>query len=177
MSEFVTVARPYAKAAFDFAVEHQAVDRWQTMLAFTAEVTRNEHIAELLSGAMASNTLADMFIGVCGDQLDDAGRNLIKVMAENGRLLVLPEVLEQFVQLRAAQESTVDVEVIAAGELNAQQLSKITVAMEKRLSRKVKLNCKIDKSVMAGVVIRAGDMVIDGSIRGRLERLADVLQS
>ncbi|MCV9878875.1 F0F1 ATP synthase subunit delta [Brenneria izbisi] len=177
MSEFVTVARPYAKAAFDFAVENQAIDRWQTMLAFTAEVTRNEQMAELLSGAVAPLELAKTFIAVCGDQLDEAGQNLIKVMAENGRLLVLPEVLEQFIQLRAAQESTVDVDVISASTLSEQQLSKIATAMEQRLSRKVKLNCKIDKSVMAGVVIRAGDMVIDGSIRGRLERLADVLQS
>ncbi|MEH2922078.1 F0F1 ATP synthase subunit delta [Samsonia erythrinae] len=177
MSEFVTVARPYAKAAFDFAVENQALERWQNMLAFTAEVARNEQIAELLSGAVAPIELAKTFIAVCGDQLDEAGQNLIKVMAENGRLPVLPEVLEQFIQLRAALESTVDVEVISANTLNEQQLSKISAAMEQRLSRKVKLNCKIDKSVMAGVVIRAGDMVIDGSIRGRLERLADVLQS
>ncbi|PWC19419.1 F0F1 ATP synthase subunit delta [Brenneria corticis] len=177
MSEYVTVARPYAKAAFDFAVENQAVDRWQNMLAFTAEVTRNEQIAELLSGARAPIELAKTFIAVCDDQLDEAGQNLIKVMAENGRLPVLPEVLAQFVQLRAAQESTVEVDVVSAGTLSEPQLSKIAAAMEKRLSRKVKLNCKIDKSVMAGVVIRAGDMVIDGSIRGRLERLADVLQS
>ncbi|GLW38954.1 F0F1 ATP synthase subunit delta [Pectobacterium actinidiae] len=177
MSEFVTVARPYAKAAFDFAVENQALDRWQNMLAFSAEVARNEQIAELLSGAVAPIELAKTFIAVCGDQLDEAGQNLIRVMAENGRLPVLPEVLEQFIQLRAALESTVDVDVISANTLSEQQLSKIAAAMEKRLSRKVKLNCKIDKSVMAGVVIRAGDMVIDGSIRGRLERLADVLQS
>ncbi|WP_225086335.1 F0F1 ATP synthase subunit delta [Pectobacterium colocasium] len=177
MSEFVTVARPYAKAAFDFAVENQALDRWQNMLAFSAEVARNEQIAELLSGAVAPIELAKTFIAVCGDQLDEAGQNLIRVMAENGRLPVLPEVLEQFIQLRAALESTVDVDVISASTLSEQQLSKIAAAMEKRLSRKVKLNCKIDKSVMAGVVIRAGDMVIDGSIRGRLERLADVLQS
>ncbi|WP_174872463.1 F0F1 ATP synthase subunit delta [Pectobacterium polaris] len=177
MSEFVTVARPYAKAAFDFAVENQALDRWQNMLAFSAEVARNEQIAELLSGAVAPIELAKTFIAVCGDQLDEAGQNLIKVMAENGRLPVLPEVLEQFIQLRATLESTVDVDVISASTLSEQQQSKIVAAMEKRLSRKVKLNCKIDKSVMAGVVIRAGDMVIDGSIRGRLERLADVLQS
>ena len=177
MSEFVTVARPYAKAAFDFAVENQALDRWQNMLAFSAEVARNEQIAELLSGAVAPIELAKTFIAVCGDQLDEAGQNLIKVMAENGRLPVLPEVLEQFIQLRAALESTVDVDVISASTLSEQQLSKIAAAMEKRLSRKVKLNCKIDKSVMAGVIIRSGDLVIDGSVRGRLDRLADVLQS
>ncbi|AUG98792.1 F0F1 ATP synthase subunit delta [Pectobacteriaceae bacterium CE70] len=177
MSEFVTVARPYAKAAFDFAVESQSVDHWQQMLTFVAEVARNEHIAELLSGAVAPQTMAKTFIAVCGDELDDACQNLIRVMAENGRLSVLSEVLAQFVQHRAELESTVDVDVISAAALNEQQLSKIAAAMEQRLSRKVKLNCKIDKSVIAGVIIRAGDMVIDGSIRGRLERLTDVLQS
>ncbi|EOC0478286.1 F0F1 ATP synthase subunit delta [Cronobacter turicensis] len=177
MSEFVTVARPYAKAAFDFAVEHQSLDRWQDMLAFAAEVAKNEQMAELLSGALAPETLAKSFIAICGDQLDDNGQNLIKVMAENGRLKVLPDVLEQFIQLRAALEATVEVEVTSASALSDEQLAKISAAMEKRLSRKVKLNCKIDKSVMAGVIIRSGDTVIDGSVRGRLERLADVLQS
>ncbi|MBW7980963.1 F0F1 ATP synthase subunit delta [Enterobacillus tribolii] len=177
MSEFITVARPYAKAAFDFAVEHKDIARWQDMLAFSAEVTRNESVADMLSGALAPETLANTFIEVCGDQLDESGRNLIRVMAENGRLQVLPEVLQQFIALRDSLEATVDVEVISSKTLSDEQLAKISTAMEKRLSRKVKLNCKIDKSVIAGVVIRAGDMVIDGSVRGRLERLTDVLQS
>ena len=177
MSEFVTVARPYAKAAFDFAVEHKSVDRWQDMLAFAAEVTKNEQMAELLSGALAPETLSKSFIAVCGEQLDENGQNLIKVMAENGRLKVLPDVLEQFIHLRAASEATSEVEVISANALNEEQLAKISAAMEKRLSRKVKLNCKIDKSVIAGGIIRAVDLVIEGSIRVRLERLTDVLQS
>ncbi|WP_323835068.1 F0F1 ATP synthase subunit delta [Photorhabdus africana] len=177
MSEFATVARPYAKAAFDFAVEKQSLEQWQNMLAFIAEVTRNEQVGELLSGSLASETLANTFIAICGEQVDEHAQNFIRVMAENGRLLALPEVLQQFIQLRASLESTVDVEVISATELREQQLAKISVAMEKRLSRKVKLNCKIDKSVIAGVVVRAGDLVIDGSIRGRLDRLTDVLQS
>ena len=177
MSEFVTVARPYAKAAFDFAVEHQSVERWQDMLAFAAEVTKNEQMAELLSGALAPETLAESFIAVCGEQLDENGQNLIRVMAENGRLRVLPDVLEQFIHLRAASEAIAEVEVTSATALSEEQLAKISTAMEKRLSRKVKLNCNIDKSVMAGIIIRSGDMVIDGSVRGRLDRLADVLQS
>jgi len=177
MSEFVTVARPYAKAAFDFAVEHQSVERWQNMLAFVAEVTSNEQIATLLSGAVAPEALANTLIAICSDQLDEPGQNLVRVMAENGRLTVLPEVVQQFIQLRAAQEATLEVDVLSASTLSDQQQANIAAAMEKRLSRKVKLNCKIDKSVIAGVVIRAGDMVIDGSVRGRLERLADVLQS
>ena len=177
MSEFITVARPYAKAAFDFAVEHQSVDRWQDMLTFAAEVTKNEQMAELLSGALAPESLDEAFIAVCGGQMDERGQNQIRVMAENNRLNALPDVLEQFIHLRAASEAISEVEVTSANALSDEQLTKISAAMEKRLSRKVKLNCKIDKSVMAGVIIRAGDMVIDGSVRGRLERLADVLQS
>ncbi|PVZ81896.1 F0F1 ATP synthase subunit delta [Serratia sp. S1B] len=177
MSEFITVARPYAKAAFDFAVENQSVERWQQMLTFAAAVTGNEQMAELLSGDIAPDTLSKTFIAVCGDELDEHGQNFIRVMAENRRLQVLPAVLQQFIALRATLESTVEVDVLSASALNDEQQVKIAAAMEKRLSRKVKLNCKIDKSVLAGVVIRAGDMVIDGSVRGRLERLADVLQS
>ncbi|CAK9886862.1 MAG: ATP synthase subunit delta [Candidatus Erwinia impunctatus] len=177
MSEFITVARPYARAAFDFAVEHQALDRWQQMLAFTAEVAKNEQVAELIDGALAPEALANLFIAICGEQLDDAGQNLIKVMAENKRLPALAYVLAEFIQLRAAHDATAEVEVISASELSDKQLSNISAAMTKRLSRNVKLNCKIDKSVVAGVIIRAGDMVIDGSVRGRLERLADALQS
>jgi len=177
MSDLITVARPYAKAAFDFAVEHQSIERWQQMLAFAAEVARNEQMADLLSGALAPEALAASFNAVCGDQLDEPAQNLIKVMAENGRLTALPAVLAQYIELRDAHEATAEVDVISASTLSDDQLNKISAAMEKRLSRKVKLNCKIDKSVMAGVIIRAGDLVIDGSVRGRLERLADALQS
>lgn len=177
MPKLVTVARPYAKAAFEFAVEHQAVTHWQAMLTFCAEASLNERIAELLSGTVVPEKLAETFIAVCGEELDAAGQNLIRVMAENERLTVLPDVLKQFILLRAAQEATVEVDVLSASTLKEEQLAKINAAIEQRLSRKVKLNCKIDKSVIAGVVIRAGDMVIDGSVRGRLERLAELLES
>ena len=118
MSEFITVARPYAKAAFDFAVEQQGLDRWQQMLSFAAEVSRDDQVADLLSSALAPEHLANTFLAICGEQLDENGQNLIKVMAENGRLIVLPDVLEQFIQLRSAQESTIEVDVTSATPLN-----------------------------------------------------------
>ncbi|WP_251300671.1 F0F1 ATP synthase subunit delta [Escherichia coli] len=172
MSEFITVARPYKAARLC-----RRTPKCRTLAGHAGVCRRgnqNEQMAELLSGA---RKLAESFIAVCGEQLDENGQNLIRVMAENGRLNALPDVLEQFIHLRAVSEATAGVDVISAAALSEQQLAKISAAMEKRLSRKVKLNCKIDKSVMAGVIIRAGDMVIDGSVRGRLERLADVLQS
>jgi F-type H+-transporting ATPase subunit delta len=177
MSEFITIARPYARAAFEFAAEHNAIENWQSMLAFAAEVTRNKQVAKLLSGALAAEKLSQIFIEICDDALDESAQNFIKIMAKNGRLQLLPYVFQLFIQQRSSQESTIDVEVLSAGKLNDEQRARISTVMEKRLSRKVRLNCKIDKSVIAGLIIRAGNMVIDGSVRGRLERLADTLQS
>lgn len=177
MSEFVTVARPYAKAAFDFAVEHQSMERWQSMLTLMAEVISNEQVKRLIAGTSAPKTLSKNVIAICGDELNEAGRNLIKLMAENGRISVLPQLLEHFVRLRASFEAIAEVEVTSVDLISKEQQAKITAAMEERLPHKVKLNCKTDKSILAGVVIRTGDIVIDGSIRSRLERLAGVLHS
>ncbi|CUX96779.1 ATP synthase subunit delta [Candidatus Doolittlea endobia] len=137
----------------------------------------NERIAVLLSKAVAPEKLAKAFITVCDEELNLAGQNLIRVMSENGRLTVFPDGLKQFILLRSAQEVTVTVDVIYASILKEKQLETISSAMKQRLSRKVKLNCKIDKTIVAGIIIRIGNMLIDSSVRGRLERLTrSVLQ-
>ncbi|MGY2573904.1 F0F1 ATP synthase subunit delta [Vibrio sp. C8] len=177
MSNLTTIARPYAKAAFDFAVEKQQLTQWSEMLAFAAEVTNNEQIHELLTSSASAEKLAEIFIAICGEQFDEFGQNLIKVMAENGRLRAIPDVCEQFIALKKEYEKNVDVEVISATELSEQQLSDISSKLEQRLERKVQLNCSVDETLLGGVVIRAGDLVIDNSARGRLNRLSDALQS
>ena len=177
MSNLTTIARPYAKAAFDFAVEKQQLTQWSEMLAFAAEVTNNEQIHELLTSSASAEKLAEIFIAICGEQFDEYGQNLLKVMAENGRLRAIPDVFEQFVALKKEYEKNIDVEVISATELSEQQLSDISSKLEQRLERKVQLNCSVDETLLGGVVIRAGDLVIDNSVRGRLNRLSDALQS
>lgn len=177
MSELITVARPYAKAVFDVAVKQQHLDKWLNMLSFAAQVSGEPQVVELLSGVLTPQAQANLFLNLCKDQLDEYGQNLIKIMSENNRLTVLPEVLALFIQYKENKEMTAEVDVISARELNEHQQQKITSAMAKRLSRKVKLNCRIDKSILAGVIIRSGDLVIDGSVKGRLQRLADTLQS
>jgi len=177
MSNLTTIARPYAKAAFDFAVEKQQLTQWSEMLAFAAEVTNNEQIHELLTSSASAEKLAEIFIAICGEQFDEYGQNLIKVMAENGRLRAIPDVCEQFIALKKEYEKNIDVEVISATELSEQQLSDISSKLEQRLERKVQLNCSVDETLLGGVVIRAGDLVIDNSARGRLNRLSDALQS
>ena len=177
MSELTTIARPYAKAAFDFAVEAKAVESWLEMLVFAAEVSKNDTITGYLSGTASVEQAKDIFLNVCGEQLNEQGQNLIKVMAENERLLVLPQVAQQFAALKAEFDKEVTVDVSSAVELSADQQSNISAALEKRLARKVKLNCVVDASIVSGLIIKADDMVIDGSIRGKLDRLATTMQS
>ncbi|WP_026376055.1 F0F1 ATP synthase subunit delta [Aestuariibacter salexigens] len=177
MSELTTIARPYAKAAFDFAVENNTVASWQEMLIFAGQVAKNETVKQLLSGALAAEHMADIFTKLCGEQLDDKGQNLIKLLAENGRLQVLPEISELFDAMKAEYDKQVDVDVTSAVELSDAQQKELSASLEKRLARKVKLNCNVDPALVAGVIIKAGDIVIDGSVKSKLNRLADALQA
>jgi len=117
MSELTTVARPYAKAAFDFAVEKDAVAKWQEMLAFAGAVAANDDMHQLLSGAVAADTLADIFNNVCGEQLDEHGQNLVKVLAENKRLAALPEISTLFDAFKADYDKEIEVDVTSASTL------------------------------------------------------------
>jgi F-type H+-transporting ATPase subunit delta len=177
MSELTTIARPYAQAAFEYAVDQKTVSHWQDMLMFAAEVAKDESIRGLLTGAVAAQKLAEIFNGVCGEQLDKQGQNLIQILAENRRLTALPEIFALFNQFKADYEKEIDVDVVSATKLLKKQQTSIGNALEKRLARKVKLNCSVDPTLIAGAVIKAGDTVIDGSFRSKLNRLADALQA
>lgn len=177
MSEMTTIARPYAKAAFDFAVEHKTLESWLGMLTFATEVAKNDTMQSLFQGSVAAAELGDLFVRVCGEQLDTNGQNLIRVMAENGRLSALPAVLAEFVTLKSELDKQLDAEVISATPLGETEMTRIQAALEKRYGRAVKLTCSLDPSLMAGVVIKAGDEIIDASVRSKLNRLAEALQS
>ena len=177
MSELTTVARPYAKAAFDFAVEKDAVAKWQEMLAFAGAVAANDDMHQLLSGAVAADTLADIFNNVCGEQLDEHGQNLVKVLAENKRLAALPEISTLFDAFKADYDKEIEVDVTSASTLTDAQQNELVASLEKRLARKVKLICNVDPALVAGLVVKAGDTVIDGSVKSKLNRLADALQA
>ncbi len=177
MSEMITVARPYAKAAFEFAVDSQDLDGWHEMLVFAAEVAKNDDMKAFLSGSVSADKMAEVFISVCGEQLNDLGQNLVKVMAENGRLPVLPAVVDLFAEMHANHIKEISVDVISAIKLSDEKIDKLSAALDKRLERKVKLNCSVDATLVGGLVIKAGDIVIDSTIRGKLNRLTDALQS
>ena len=177
MSEWTTIARPYAQAAFDQAVESKTIAQWQEMLVFAAQVSKNETVKSLLSGSIAAEKLAEIFNGVCGEQLDQQGQNLVKILAENRRLQALPDISVLFNQLKADFDKEIDVDITSAVKLNKKQQTDIGKSLEKRLARKVKLNCSVDSELLAGVLIKAGDTVIDGSVKSKLNRLADALQA
>jgi len=177
MAEMTTVARPYANAAFNYAVENQAVDQWLETLTFAAEVAKNKVVDDLLRGGTSVTASTDLFINICGDQLNENSQNFIKVLAENKRLIALPEILVMFLELKAEYEKEIEVEVTSATDLSQQQQQEISDSLEKRLARKVKLNCSVDADLIAGFVVQAGDLVIDGSFKSKLNRLADTLQA
>ncbi|SEA67561.1 F0F1 ATP synthase subunit delta [Alkalimonas amylolytica] len=177
MSNLTNIARPYAKAAFEYARDNNALSGWQQMLAFAAEVAKDQQMAAFLLSNSTADTQASLFNQVCADQLDQPAQNMIRLMAENQRLLALPEVFVQFTELKDEHEREINVDVIAATELSAAQQEKLAAALSKRLARNVKLNCSVDPNVVGGMLMKAGDMVIDGSIRGKLDRLITTLQS
>ncbi len=120
---------------------------------------------------------ADALIDVCGDKLNAPAQNFVRTVAENKRLDLLPTIFVMFEQLKAEQEKLVEVEVTSAFALDQQQQDKLAKALSARLSREVRLHASEDASLIGGVVIRAGDLVIDGSVRGKIAKLAEALKS
>ena len=147
------------------------------MLVFAGAVANNDDMHQLMTGAVAAEQLAEIFINVCGEQLDEHGQNFIKVLAENKRLVALPAISELFNALKADYDKEIEVVLTSASALSDSQTAEISASLEKRLARKVKLNCNVDPALVAGFVVKAGDTVIDGSVKSKLNRLADALQA
>ena len=178
MAELSTLARPYAKAVFEYALAAGKLAEWSQQLATAAAVCQQETVLNVLSSpSLTADQLAQTVVDVCGDTLDEQGRNFVKVVAENKRLALLPEIFSQFELLKANQEKSVDVEVVSAYQLAEATQEKLSQALTAKLQRTVKLDSVVDSSLLGGVVIRAGDLVIDGSVRGRLDKLAEAMNS
>ena len=178
MAELSTLARPYAKAAFEYAAASNELKGWSESLAVIAVVAQQGKVEKLLSSpTYTAEQQAQQLMDVCGESLSEAGRNFISVLAENRRLKLLPYIQQQFEVLKANREKSVDVNVTSAGEITPEQQQKLAAALQAKLDREVNLQVSIDKSLLGGAVIRAGDTVIDGSIRGRLAKLAEALNS
>jgi F-type H+-transporting ATPase subunit delta len=178
MAESITLARPYANAAFEVAAADNALAQWSQMLHTLAAVTSQAKISDLLkSPALTAQQQSEALLSICGDSVSDKGSNMVKLLAENRRLALLPQISELFDTLKATREKSIDVEVSTAYALSDAVVKSLTAALEKRLDRTVKLHSSVDKQLIGGVVIRAGDTVIDNSVRGKLNKLAESLSS
>jgi len=178
MAELSTLARPYARAAFEYAREHDVVGSWSEQLAGVAAVAADERVAAALDNpSLTDERQAAILNEVCGEQCGPQMQNFVRVLAANRRLPLLPEIRRQFELLKAARERSVDVEVISAFDLPQQTMEKLAGVLGKKLEREVMVSAKTDRGLLGGVLIRAGDTVIDGSVRGRLNKLAEALNS
>lgn len=177
MAELVTVARPYAKAAFKFADQSKTTAEWSAMLALSAAVMSDKSVAAALDNPqLTAEKKAELFIGVCGDKLNPPGRQFIRQLSQNKRLKTLPQVSALFERLLADQQRKQDVEVISAYELSAAEKETLKNALAKKLGKEISLQSQVDSALIGGVIIHAGDMVIDGSVRGKLQQLSHALK-
>ncbi|HEY9118494.1 MAG TPA: F0F1 ATP synthase subunit delta [Marinobacter sp.] len=178
MAQLRTLARPYAKAAFSAAQDQKQLAEWSGVLTVAGQITANEVIRQLLaSPGVEERKKAEMILECVEDNVTESVRNFFLVLADNRRLILLPEIAALFNTYRADFERTVDIEVTSAYELTDEQQQKLAQALSSKLERQVSLAASMDKSLIGGVIIRTGDMVIDASVRGKLTKLADALGS
>jgi F-type H+-transporting ATPase subunit delta len=173
MADKITVARPYAKAAFAEAQELKHLSEWSNSLGIAAAVVRDARVQDLLGNPAVTGTqLAQLINDLAGAQLDEAGHNFVKTLAENHRLAYLPEISTLFDGMKDDAEGVIDVTVTSAAPLEAGQQQTLATALERRLKRQIRLHCETDPSLIGGAVLHAGDLVIDGSLKTRLDRIA-----
>ena len=176
MAELATLARPYANAVFSMARESRALDTWARRLGVLAAAAAEERMrAHLEAPEVPAEQKAFHLADVCGDEVDDRGRRLLLVLARNGRLGLLGEISRRFEELKAAAERNLDVEVLSTYPLTEAQAERLKDALQTRFGKEVRLSSDVDESLLGGAIVRAGDTVIDGSVRGRLDKLAESL--
>jgi len=176
MAEAITVARPYAQAAFLFANAQHTLKDWSEMLSLLAAITADATMSKVIDSPFLTELkLADLIIEVAGEHINEQGANFIRVLAANGRLKLLPEIAAMYEIKRRDAEGTVQAEMVTAYPASESQQTEIIASLRKRLGREVELSCSTDAGLLGGAIIRAGDLVIDGSVRGKLQRLGTAL--
>ena len=173
MSQALTLARPYARAAFAVARDAGRVADWSQALGIAARLAADPQVAAVLSHPRLSAQQAATLLS--GDGADEAFARFITLLAENHRLPLLPEIAGMYAQLRADAEQVVKARITSASELPTAELDRIVAALKQRFGRRVEVETAVDAALIGGAVIDAGDVVIDGSLRGKLERLQAAL--
>jgi len=177
MAEIATLARPYANAVFELAKGRKVLDDWSKQLALVAAVAAEPSVKEIIDSPASTNLeKSNTLVRVCGDDLSREGKQFLHVLARNKRLDLLEEISTQYEALRAQEESTLEVEIVSAYALSDSERGRFSEALAHRFQREIQLTSRVDATLLGGAIIRAGDTVIDGSVRGKLEKLSETLQ-
>lgn len=173
MAEKSTIARPYAEAVFALAQEQSQLKSWSNVLQAASIVVENDDMNALISNTNVSKSqVADLILDICGKEFSEEAKNLVRLLAENRRLVLLPEIAAQYEVLRAEAEKTIEAEVVSAFTISEAQQKQIAEKLKARLGREVSLSCSVDEALIGGAIIKAGDLVIDGSTRGQIQKLS-----
>ncbi|MBU0500679.1 MAG: F0F1 ATP synthase subunit delta [Gammaproteobacteria bacterium] len=168
-----TIARPYAAAAFAVATSSGTIAQWSEMLSLMTEIVGDARIAAMITNPNLGKQMGlELLLDISGEHLSNEGRNLVRLLAENGRLSVLPEIASLFDTLKSEHEGSIDLRILTAYAIDSEQQEKLAAALKSKLGKDVRISSEQDLSLLGGVKIRAGDLVIDGSIKGKIARLA-----
>lgn len=175
-----TIARIYAKSIFDISVKQNNIDQWKSIIKTFSKISQNNIIRSLCCNLLNSKTLSDILISIYQDiqqeSLHPIACRFIHVITQNNRVLLFPIIFKIFNDLHHIYKKSAYIEIISARELNINQLKKITEIMTHRLSKTINIVCHINTDIFAGIIIRIGDTIIDGSLKGRILRLNKILQ-
>ena len=178
MAETATIARPYAEALFRVASESSAgnLGAWSELVSEMGQVAANPDIKALAGDPnVPGEKLAELFLSVLKSPLNDEARRFVKLLVDNGRLTVMPEIAEQFHVLKNAREGSSDVEITSAFPLEGSQLNDLVAALERKFGRKLYAQVAVDPSLIGGVSVKVGDEVLDTSVRSRLAAMQATL--
>jgi F-type H+-transporting ATPase subunit delta len=178
MAEISTIARPYAVAAFNLGKEQNALAKWSEMLGLAAAVASDAQMQAFIQDPkVISSELQNTFLKVCGDQLNEHGQNLIKVLVEYNRMDILPAITSAFEELKAQDEGVLDAQIIAAAKPSAAEVKDLVKRLEIKFGKKIEAKVSVDSELIGGIKIIVGDTVIDASVKGQLQSLAYTLSA
>ena len=178
MAEISTIARPYAVAIFNLAKEEKALSKWLDMLSLMSRIVENEDINSFIHDSKVLDADREkLILNICGDKIDSAGKNLIKLLVEYKRLLILSEITLLFEELKDKDEGVIEAEIIMVDQPDKKMVENLLQSLEKRFYKKIEGKVVIDKSIIGGTKIIVGDTVIDASVRGQLDNLAYTLKA
>ena len=178
MAEISTIARPYAVAIFNLAKEENTLSEWSDMLSFMSGVLENKAINSfVLDSKVLDTDREELILNICGDKINSSGKNLIKLLVEYKRLLILTKITLLFEELKAKDEGVIEAEIIMADQPDKKMVENLLISLEKRFNKKIEGKVVIDRSIVGGTKIIVGDTVIDASVRGQLDNLAYTLKA